>query len=108
MSSTAFNLDSFYKNYSDFNWKLYLAIHADLIDLQCEQDAVNHFLKSGKDEKRIYSLDIFNEKFKTFEWKKYAEYKNIPISNEIDIILHFCYNEVNKNCNTVITQNQST
>lgn len=98
MSSSTFNLETFYKTFSNFNWKLYLAIHPDFNELSCEQDAINQFLKSGKNENRIYSLNIFNEKFKSFDWKAYAKYKNIPITNELDIILQFCYNEVNKNC----------
>lgn len=73
-----------------FNWIYYIDKNPDIAskNINCERDALVHWLKYGKQEQRIYvDIPIY------FNWKIYLQTNNIKnIKNENDAWKHFLYN----------------
>ena len=72
-----------------FHWEFYINKYDDLNAINNEKDALNHWLKHGKKEQRIY-----NDISILFEWKDYLVNNDDlrkNIFNEEDAWKHFLY-----------------
>lgn len=76
------------KNNSDYNWKDYIYLNIDLSYIKTKKDALYHYEKFGKKEKRLASLSNLP---KDFNWKKYIELNEDLkfIISEVQAISHF-------------------
>ena len=72
----------------NFDYYFYIKYYADLKSLD-KKSAINHYIKYGRDEKRIFS-DINHN----FDIEKYKNDNNLSerINNKYEIWQHFLYN----------------
>jgi hypothetical protein len=80
----------------DFNWKVYVKINKDVINNKNE--AINHYLKHGINENRIYKIDS-NLLPTDFSWRDYLELNPdlIELSSKIEAQHHYLKNGIKEN-----------
>jgi hypothetical protein len=88
-------------NYDDFDWNFYININTDLSHIKTKKEAINHFIKQGKNENRIYkedkNINIDIEFYKFI----YDDLSNI--NNNSELIKHYYLN--GKNEDRIINKN---
>lgn len=76
---------------NDFDWEFYLNYHKDLIRVgfKTKEQAVNHYLKHGHKEKRLYKPTLPND----FDWESYLlnneDLRKNGINNKEKAIRHY-------------------
>ena len=75
---------------NDFNWIKYLELNKDINIIHNKENAINHYLTYGINEKRIYKLD----KYKipdNFGWRDYLELNTDlnPNSSKKEVLVHY-------------------
>jgi hypothetical protein len=65
------------EEFTNFKWEIYINNYDDLKNLKTKEEAWNHWISHGKNEKRICEKKILDKKefdkneFDTFDWKNY-------------------------------------
>jgi hypothetical protein len=71
-------------DYVYFDWKKYIETNSDIIHINCKEDAWEHWINHGKNEKRQYystkqvneTIQLVNEEKNNFDWMSYVELNN--------------------------------
>lgn len=87
-------LNSFYKQYPNFDWIIYKSLYDDLkTTIKSPRDAMIHWLKHGEKQGRTYN---FYKIYPDFNWRLYIatfqDLKNANINTEKDAVHHWIIN----------------
>lgn len=85
----------------NFDWRQYIILNKDLHNIKSKKEAIEHYLKHGKKEKRQYVINRFNYKTvlpEDFNWKNYLILnKDLNIrKNKKDVIFHYILHGKNR------------